>query len=107
MIKNLLGKRISELRNRMNISQEGLAEMLDISQKSLSKIETGKNFMKAETLEKLLKAFNIKSYELFDFEHHDTPQHLVEEIYNHIEIIKTNPELLVTLFKITQALAKR
>ena len=107
MIKELLGKRISELRNSMNISQETLAERLDISQKSLSKIETGKNFMTSETLEKLLKAFNIRSSELFDFEHHDTPQNLLNEIYNHIEIIKQNPEQLVTLFKITQALSKR
>ena len=107
MIKNLLGKRICELRNQMNISQESLAEMLDISQKSLSKIETGKNFLKSETLEKILKAFDIKSYELFDFEHHDTPENLVNEIYKHIEIIRKNPELLTTLFKITQALSKK
>lgn len=42
MIKEQLGKRIYELRKQQNISQEELAEKLDISQRSLSKIETGK-----------------------------------------------------------------
>ena len=74
MLKEKLGKRISELRKIYNISQETLAEKLDISQKSLSKIETGHNFMTSDTLEKLLLAFNIKSYELFDFDYHDTPK---------------------------------
>ena len=49
MIKENLGKRIAELRKSLGISQEELAEKLDISQKSLSKIETGKNFLTSET----------------------------------------------------------
>ena len=59
MIKEQLGKRIYELRKQMNISQEELAEKLEISQRSLSKIETGQNFVKSNTLEKLLTAFYI------------------------------------------------
>ncbi len=107
MIKEKLGKRICELRKKFNISQEELAEKLDISQKSLSKIETGRNFLTSETLEKLLSALDIKITELFDFDHNDTKENLLEEIYNYIDIIKNSDRELVILYKIVQALGKR
>lgn len=107
MIKEKLGKRISELRKCLNISQEELAEKLDISQKSLSKIETGRNFLTSETLEKLLIAFNMKTSELFDFDHLDSQENLLEEIYNYIATIKNDKNALKILYKITQSLAKR
>ena len=40
---------------------EELSEKLGISQKSLSKIETGRNFLTSETLEKLLLIFDLKT----------------------------------------------
>lgn len=43
-IKQKLGLRIKELRKQNGFSQERLAEMIDISQNSLSKIEIGENF---------------------------------------------------------------
>lgn len=107
MIKEQLGKRICEIRKQMNISQEELAEKLDISQRSLSKIETGQNFVKSNTLEKLLSAFNISCTELFDFEHLNTSENLLDEIYKHLEIIKKNDFLVVILYKITKALSQK
>ena len=107
MIKEKLGKRIAELRKRYNLSQEILAEKLDISQKALSKIETGHNFLTAETLEKLLMVFNLKSNELFDFEHLGNESELIEDINIYINEIKNDKSLLIILHKITQALAKK
>ncbi len=43
--------------------------MIDISPRNLSGIEVGANFVKAETLEKLLKALNITTEELFANNH--------------------------------------
>ena len=107
MIKEQLGKRICELRKKSNLSQEDLAEKLDISQRSLSKIETGRNFLTAETLEKLLQAFEISPSELFDFEHIAPSEDLQNEIYKHIAIIKEDNNSLVTLYKITKTLAQK
>lgn len=50
-IKQLIGLRIKELRKAKHLSQEKLAEMLDISQNALSYIEMGENFFTSETLE--------------------------------------------------------
>ena len=107
MIKEKLGKRIFELRKRLNISQEELAEKLDISQKSLSKIETGRNFLTSETLEKLTIALDVEITELFDFNHTDKKINLLDEIYRYIDNIKNNEKDLITLYKIVQALGKK
>lgn len=107
MIKEKLGKRIFELRKRLNISQEELAEKLDISQKSLSKIETGRNFLTSETLEKLILALNVEITELFDFNHTDKKENLLDEIYKYIDNIKNDERDLITLYKIVQALGKK
>lgn len=107
MIKEKLGKRIFELRKRLNISQEELAEKLDISQKSLSKIETRRNFLTSETLEKLTLALNVEITELFDFNHTDKKENLLDEIYKYIDNIKNNEKDIITLYKIVQALGKK
>jgi len=107
MIKEKLGKRIAELRKKSNMSQEVLAEKLDISQKALSKIETGRNFLTAETLEKLLIVFNLSSNELFDFEHLGDNSELFDDIQNYINEIRNDKTLLMILYKITKALAKK
>ena len=107
MIKEKLGKRIFELRKRLNISQEELAEKLDISQKSLSKIETGRNFLTSNTLERLTIALNVEITELFDFDHTDKKENLLDEIYKYIDNIKNNEKDLITLYKIVQALGKK
>ena len=106
MIKENLGKRIAELRKSLGISQEELAEKLDISQKSLSKIETGKNFLTSETLEKLSDALSISLTDLFDFEHLNDEEMLLQDIINHIYKIKKNNEKMKLLYKITKALTQ-
>ena len=58
-IKKELGKKIKRMRIEKGYTQEQLSELIDISQKALSSIETGENFVKAETLDKILKTFDI------------------------------------------------
>lgn len=63
-IKKELGKKIKRMRIEKGYTQEQLSELIDISQKALSSIETGENFVKAETLDKILKTFDITAEEL-------------------------------------------
>lgn len=67
-IKKLLGCRIKELRNSQNITQQQLAEMIDIDQRSLSAIECGTNFP-TRSLLKIANALNVNLKDLFDYEH--------------------------------------
>ena len=58
-IKQELGKKIKRMRIEKGYTQEKLSELIDVSQKALSSIETGENFVKAETLDKILEALKI------------------------------------------------
>ena len=51
----LFGKRIRELREKNNLTQEKLAEILDLDYQTISRIETGYYFTSYENLEKFAK----------------------------------------------------
>lgn len=48
-LKKLLGERIKRLRKNRNLTQEQLAEMIEIAPRNLSRIEVGESFVTAET----------------------------------------------------------
>lgn len=100
-IKSNLGIRIKELRKQRRLSQEKLAELVDISQNALSYIETGDNFCSADTLEKIITALEIDPQELFDFGHFKSNDELLNEI-NHI--LNKNPEKIPEYYKILKAI---
>ena len=56
--KKLLGRRLKELIKQKNISQEKLAEMVNIEPAALSNIVTGRNYPLFSTLEKIIKVLN-------------------------------------------------
>ncbi len=60
MSKNVLGKRIQQIRKSKNLTQFQLAEIAGINEKHISKIETGVYFPTYSTLDKILKALNLK-----------------------------------------------
>lgn len=78
--KELLGKRIKELRKTKNLKQEALAEKLNIEPRQLSKLETGRHYPSFETTLKLLEVFNIKFEELMNFGHLQEKKIILEEI---------------------------
>ena len=102
-IKKCLGKRIRELRMRKNLTQEDLAELINMSPKSLSQIELGNNFVSEKALSDLCIALNTKPKILFDFE--DTPEITIDNILLEINShLKNNPYLISKVYKIIQIL---
>lgn len=67
-IKKLLGRRIKELRRQKGLTQEKLAELINIDQRNLSNIECGITFP-SRSLLALSKALNIELPQLFEFDH--------------------------------------
>ena len=64
-VKSLLGNNLHTYRKLAGLSQEALAERLEISIKHLSTLETGKGFASAELLEKISAALNVSVSALF------------------------------------------
>lgn len=61
---NLLGFRIGERRRELSIKQSELAEMLNVSAKYISNIETGKKHLSLDLLAKITIALNT-SFDYF------------------------------------------
>ena len=60
-----VGLRISNLRKELGLSQEQVAQYLNIDQSMLSKIEKGERAITISSLEKLATLFCLSSWELF------------------------------------------
>ena len=63
-----LGKNIQIARKEKKLSQNKLAELLNISREHLAKIETAKRCISLKLLFKVAEMLNIKEKDLFDFE---------------------------------------
>lgn len=99
-IKELFGKRIKELRIKKKLSQEELAEKIDIAERNISKIECGNNFIRAEKIEKLAAALDVTPKDLFDFEHRKDIVEIREELINVIKNDDKNVRKLYRLYNI-------
>ena len=97
-IKEKLGKNIQKYRKLNSITQEKLAEMCNINVNSLSYIETGKSFPSYETLEKLTKALNVTSKELFNFDEISSNKDLLNAINAKVQIVKDDNEKLKQIY---------
>jgi len=70
-LKKLLGARIKELRNGRGLSQDQLAEKLNIDTKHLSRLETGANAPTIDRLEMIADALDVEVCSLFEYGHLD------------------------------------
>ena len=105
-IKQELGQKIKRMRLNRGLTQEQLAEMVDVSQRTMSGIEIGENFVTAETLDKIIDALNTTSEELFALNHLKKKNELLKEIKSDILIISQNPLKLDILYNIVKSLKK-
>jgi transcriptional regulator with XRE-family HTH domain len=64
----ILGKNIQKRRKEKKLSQNQLAELLNISREHLAKIETAKRCISLKLLFKLADVLNIFEKELFNFD---------------------------------------
>jgi transcriptional regulator with XRE-family HTH domain len=60
-----MNNRIKEKRQKLNISQYKLAELVGLSQSQISKIESNKRNLKAEELKRISEILRVPVSELF------------------------------------------
>ena len=65
--KKLLGKRIQNIRKSKGLTQEKLAELINIETPSLSYLETGKYAPSIDTLQKLSEVLQVQPWEFYYF----------------------------------------
>ena len=98
-VKQQLGYKINR-----KITQEKLAEMTNISPRTLSGIEIGENFMTAQTLEKILQALEGSLEDLLQAEHLKPTEVLIDEINSTVLSVKNNREKIENIYKVVKVL---
>ena len=66
-IKILVGKRVKELRNKLGVSQEELADLAGLDRTYITSVECGKRNISIVNIEKLAIALKVKLKEFFNF----------------------------------------
>lgn len=66
-IKLSVGKRVKELRNKLEISQEELADLAGLDRTYITSVECGKRNISIVNIEKLAKALKVSLAEFFTF----------------------------------------
>lgn len=83
--KKKLGLKIKELRKRKGLTQEELAELIQMEQNSISVMESGRNFPTLGTLEKIAKVLDVNLSDFFDYDY-------IEDI----DVIKVSTEDIIS-----------
>ncbi len=66
-IKTLFGRKIKEYRRRKNYTQSQLAELVNVDDKHISCIESGKNFPSPDLIDRFARALSVEPKDLFEF----------------------------------------
>ena len=105
-VKRLLGRKIKQYRVLKGFTQEELAEKLNISQRTLSGIECGTNFLSSNTLEKILEVVDISLEEMFYFNYLKSNKEIVNELINDIKAYADDTQKLQTIYKVVKAIIR-
>lgn len=92
-----LGENVKKYRKLRGLTQEKLAEKLDMEIKSLSLIETGNGFVSAKTLGKLAEVLQVSPSTLLEDANSNNTEQLYSDSLKALEILKNNPEKLKAL----------
>ena len=70
-IRDKVGNRVKELRNKLGISQEQLANMVELDRTYITSVECGKRNISIVNIEKLAEALKVTLAEFFTFSKED------------------------------------
>ena len=101
--KELLGKRVRELRKKRGLTQEQLAEKANVDVKFLGNIERGTENPTVGTLQKLAGALAVKAHQILSFEHEIQGERLLRRRITQI-LDKCDEKELHTIFKLVSAI---
>ncbi len=102
-MKKMFGKRLRELRTAKMLTQETVAELINIKPENYSRIENGLSFPKPENIMKISKVLGVEVAELFQFSHLNDYDKILQTI---IEKLKNDKDTTVITYKFLKSLGK-
>ena len=102
-IKKKFGKRLREIRTAKSLTQEKMAEQIEIQPENYSRIENGLSFPKPENLVKISNVLGVEIAELFHFYEIADYENILEKI---IEKLHNDKEAAIITYKFLKSLGK-
>lgn len=87
-IKNLFGRKIKEYRKKKSLTQAQLAELVNVDDKHISCIESGKNFPSPDLIERFATSLNVEPKDLFEFYYLQNSTDLKSDIVKMLDELK-------------------
>ena len=95
-LKKCIGNNIKLFRKKAGLSQDKLAELVNMEMKSLSRIESGHNYPQCENLVAISKALKISPWQLY----FSAEQKDIEEMKNElIDNLNLNSNIIPSLYQ--------
>ncbi len=101
-LKEIFAKNLKELRKRNKMTQEQLAELVNVAPRHISFIETGRSFPSCELLERICKVLQVDFTEVIKTEENLTREELLQKLNTIVP--KLNDEQLNYLVKLAKEL---
>lgn len=89
--KYILGQKIKQIRNSLNMTQESFCNAINLEIPNLSNIENGKSYPSVQTLTKIINKFKIEPNDLFNINFYNNPdivKNLASEYFNKLSYNK-------------------
>ena len=86
-LKKIFAQNLKQTRKKRGLTQEKLAELVEVAPRHISFLETGRSFPSSDLIERICTVLNIKYADLFNF----------EEEFSRDEIINRLSTILPTL----------
>ena len=101
---SVIGKRIKEARNNQNLTQEELADELNISVAFLSRVETGKSHINLKRLTQIAEFLKVSPGYLLTGSNTTSKDYLKEDFKNILD--KCSPEQQKLIYEISEVVSK-
>lgn len=98
----LLGRKIRALRKAKNLTQEKLAELIEMSPRHIVNLENGSNQPAISTLKKIAAALDTSIASLYNNDYYDDPEVLRTKIHDKVD--KINDTQLRMLYRVATGL---
>lgn len=103
-VKDIIRPNIIKYRKLRSYTQEKLAEVIGVDEKTISKIERGRHFPSEENINKIAQALNISVDKLFEIKRSASIENLQDDFMSRYDLIKDNPEKMSVLCSFIKAL---
>lgn len=101
-LKKSFAQKLKIIRKRQGLTQEELAELVEVAPRHISFLETARSFPSCDLIERLCKVLKISYSELFEFDEEIPKAELIERICSSLK--RFDIKRLKYIYKMTSEL---